>query len=390
MRARTVRASLLSKDPTTAAEAGQLIHTLAASIGWVKERKGPQRRSAYLFAKEKHAKCTICGDTFLGFELERLNCLHRHCRDCLQRNFQYTIGNPDSFPAKCCKSLPLSETSHVLSDEEMKAALAMQEAYEASKVISCFSCQGDIFLSDISRDAAYCLQCHKLTCTTCKKEMHADLCPEDPETDALKSLAKEEGWTQCPKCNRIIHRTAGCNSMTCLCKTNFCFRCGNAFPCKCFTIPHNETERSGKSRADIGFGAAFSNGSSSRKASYKERLNYRILRDYQRSALMNQVNQKLKLKDLKIRRQLKVKEIEVAKEIMRLRVKMNELSASERVEKKELRLKAIENGEVGPSAARVIVTRRNIYSWNTKPIPVEDTRPVSRRTRSQRVTEVAA
>ncbi|KAK6524441.1 hypothetical protein TWF281_011349 [Arthrobotrys megalospora] len=387
MRARTSKVSVLAKDPTTAAEAGQTIHTLATTLGWTSKRKTSQRA----FIGEKAAKCTICGDTFLGYELQRLVCGHRHCRDCLRQNFQYVINNPTAYPAKCCKNLPLSETSFVLSDEEIKAVLELQGTHESSKIIPCFSCEGEIHLSDIGRDAAYCLGCHKLTCTTCRKEMHNDLCPDDPETETLRGLAKEEGWTQCPKCSRLIHRVAGCNSMTCVCKAHFCFRCGGIYTqCVCSTIPRETSEPVNKSKASIKFGAAFADGSSSRKASFKERLNYRILRDYRIVALKNKESQKFKLKDLKLKRQLKVKEDEMAKDIIRLRVKMGELIKTEQAERRE-RLRAIRNGEIDGDgladaygAEKVIVTRRNIYTSDGVVLDNDD-RPVSRRTRSQRL-----
>ncbi|KAF3915254.1 hypothetical protein ABW20_dc0110442 [Dactylellina cionopaga] len=387
MRVRPARNLLLSKDPTTAAEAGQAIHTLSAAIGWSIKRKANFRRPTNLFQGEKSYKCTICGDTFLGFELQRLNCGHRHCSECLERNYQYVLDNPASYPAKCCKGLPLTDTSFVLSDAQMRVVLELQQTHEASKIISCFSCQGDIYLSDIGKDAAYCIKCHKLTCTTCRKEMHQDLCPEDPETDSLRNLAKEEGWTQCPKCNRLIHRTAGCNSMVCLCKAHFCFRCANPYPqCKCSTIPRIEGDQAHKSKAEITFGTAFMDGSASRKATFKERLHHRILKDYNRAALKNQENQGLRFKDLKLRQQSKKKDIEMAKEIIKLRVKMNELYQIEKAQKKESTLNNMQNDQIASSSSsgRVIVTRRNVYSWDGKSTSVQDDRPVSKRTRSQK------
>ncbi|RVD84884.1 uncharacterized protein DFL_003221 [Arthrobotrys flagrans] len=218
--------------------------------------------------------------------------------------------------------------------------------------------------------------------------MHNDLCPEDPETEKLRDLAKEEGWTQCPKCSRLIFRVSGCNSMTCLCRTNFCFRCGDIYEkCRCSSIPRNTAEPVNKSKADITFGAAFTAGSSSRKSNWKARLNRKILKDYRLGALRNKENQKVKLKDLKLKRQLKGKEDEMAKEIIRLRAKMHELAIVERIERRE-RIKAIRNGEIVVDdeyngAGRVLVTRRNIYA-SGRVVLDNDDRPVSKRTRSQR------
>ncbi|KAK6506483.1 hypothetical protein TWF506_011390 [Arthrobotrys conoides] len=383
---RSGRVSGLGKDPATAAEAAKIIHAHAVSLRWASTRKVTNRP----FFAERDGKCTICGDICPGYELQRLICGHRHCRDCLRQNYQHVINDPTNYPAKCCQILPLSETSFVLSDEEVKAILELQSAYESSKVIPCFSCEGDIYFSDIGRDAAYCSKCDKLTCTSCRKEMHDDLCPEDPETERLRTLAKEEGWTQCPKCSRLVYRVSGCNNMTCLCKANFCFRCGGLYgKCNCSFIPRDAADNANKSKVDIKFGTTFTEGSSSRKASAKERLNYRILRDYRNLAIRNQVNQKYKLKDLKLKRQSKSREDQIAKEIIRLRVKLNELIAAEKLEKKE-RIRAIRNGEIidktpYDQAAKVLVTRRNVYRSNGV-VLVQDTdeRPVSKRTRSQR------
>ncbi|KAF3912228.1 hypothetical protein AA313_de0200204 [Arthrobotrys entomopaga] len=381
MRPRTFRQSLLRKDPTTSAQAAQNILALANSIGWTDSK---HRRAGLIFPKEKAMKCSICGDTFLGYELERLGCTHRHCRECLQGNYRSVINSPESYPPKCCdeRALPVADTCHVLTDEEMKVILEMKDNYESSKVVPCFSCQGDIYLSDTTQDAAYCLKCNMLTCMTCRKEMHNDLCPEDPDTETLKSLAKEEGWTQCPKCSRLIQRTTGCNSMICVCKTNFCFRCGNGFPCKCFGTPRTDSPGL-KSQADITFGAAFAVNKDVRKADYKERLNNIILKRYHRAALKNSQNQKFQLKDLKVKRQEKEKEVEAAKEIIKLRIKMNELAQIEKAQRRELRLKALENRGGLADTKRVIVTRRNVYVADEDPMPVDDLAPVGRRTRTR-------
>ncbi|KAK6511170.1 hypothetical protein TWF481_000092 [Arthrobotrys musiformis] len=379
------KVSALGKDPATAAEAGQTIHAHATALGWTSGSKPSNRQ----FTGERNRRCSICGDSFLGYELQRLSCGHRHCRDCLRQNFQYVINDPTAYPPKCCQLLPLADTSFVLSDEEMKAVLELQSTYEASKIIPCFSCEENIYLSDIGKDAAYCMKCDKLTCTICRKEMHNDLCPEDPGTDKLLAIAKEEGWTQCPKCSRLIFRISGCNSMTCICKTIFCFRCGNPFKpkCACAAIPWEASDPMNKSKAAITFGKTFSPGSTSRGASYQERQNYKILRTYRTVALRSRENHKIELKDLKSSRQLKSKQDEIAKEIIRLRVKMGELAVIEKAQRKE-KIKAFRSGEVlledaFNDAGKVIVTRRNIYTEYGAQVRDNDDRPVSKRTRSQ-------
>ncbi|KAF3904707.1 hypothetical protein ABW21_db0209776 [Orbilia brochopaga] len=404
MPTRAQTALALGKDPATAAEASQTILSLAHKLGWTNSSK-QLRRLAPVYRKELPTKCSICGDTSPGYELVRLACGHQHCHDCLAQNYEVAINDPTAFPAKCCTSLPLAETSFVLDDAQAKAVLALRQEHEASKIVTCFSCEGDIYLSDIGKDAAYCIKCHKLTCTICKKEMHADLCPEDPDTETLRNLAKEEGWTQCPKCSRLIHRIAGCNSMICVCKTRFCFRCGCA-PCNCSKLNAAAQAASGtpipaapqrpvwppappsadwlKSKVNITFGSSLQSNTSLRTAkTFKEKIGFRLLRDYARIGQKNQESQKMKLKDIKARRAKRASEIKMALEILRLRGKMNDLAVTERKNKRELQLQAREYAAANPTR-KYTVTRRNVYSWDGSPVNLADERPIAKRTRSQK------
>ncbi|KAF3936143.1 hypothetical protein ABW19_dt0200954 [Dactylella cylindrospora] len=392
-KSRHLRTQLLSKDPTTAAEAGQTIRSLAATLGWTQAKgAAAKRRLTHIYSKEKNAKCTICQDTYLGYEVVRLNCGHRHCHDCLRQNYQCVLNDPTAYPPKCCSILPLMETAFVLDDAELKTILELKVSYEASKVIPCFSCQGDIFLSDIGRDAAYCLKCDKLTCTTCRKEMHSDLCPEDPETESLKQLAKDQGWTQCPKCNRVIHRTAGCTNMTCLCKAMFCFRCAKS-TCECKYVPGHPSNPL-KSNADISFGSTLATASSNKGASFQEKASFKMIREFRRAALGNRENNKVKLSGFKAQRQKMELEMEVARKIVKLRVKMGDLDRMEKATRDELRRKARKEGR---SVAVVVVVppERRITRSITKGTnpdydevvleDIKDTRPVAARTRSRKV-----
>lgn len=396
----------LAQDPTTAAEASQTIHALAGQIGWTSRVKEP-RRLVPVYHKELPTKCSICGDTSPGYELVRLSCGHQHCQDCLSQNYQVAINDSTAYPPRCCTDLPLAETAFVLTDAQAKAVLALREAHQASLIVTCFSCQGDIYLSELGKDAAYCISCEKLTCTTCKKEMHSDLCPEDPETESLKKLAKEEGWTQCPKCSRVINRISGCNSMTCLCKTHFCFRCGCS-PCDCVRLnqvarpppiqfappavtptplpqrPPQSVADFNKSRADIQFGTSLQSTTSLRNAkSYKERIGFRLLRDHARVAMKSHADRTMKLKDVKARRTQRALNMKLAVEILRLRSKMNDLAVIERAERTKIRKEARQYAAAHPTK-KFTVTRRNVYGWDGAPVEISDERPIAKRTRSQK------
>ncbi|KAJ6258783.1 E3 ubiquitin-protein ligase [Drechslerella dactyloides] len=376
----------LAQDPTTAAEASQTIYALAGQIGWTSRVKEP-RRLVPVYHKELPAKCFICGDTSPGYELVRLSCGHQHCQDCLSQNYQVAINDSTAYPPRCCTELPLAETAFVLTDAQAKAVLALREAHQASLIVTCFSCQGDIYLSELGKDAAYCISCEKLTCTTCKKEMHSDLCPEDPETENLKKLAKEEGWTQCPKCSRVINRISGCNSMTCLLNQvarpppiQFAPPAVTLLPQR----PPQSVVDFNKSRADITFGASLQSTTSLRNAkSYKERIGFRLLRDHARVAMKSHADRTMKLKDVKARRTQRALNMKLAVEILRLRSKMNDLAVIERAERSKIRKEAREYAAAHPTK-KFTVTRKNIYGWDGAPVELSDERPIAKRTRSQK------
>lgn len=79
-----------------------------------------------------------------------------------------------------------------------------------------------------------CQDCGKDTCSMCKGEGHAvgDVCGKNDNADkeALLELATEQGWQQCPDCHRMVELYYGCNHMTCVCHSEWCYKC--KAPCK--------------------------------------------------------------------------------------------------------------------------------------------------------------
>ncbi|RUO97103.1 hypothetical protein BC936DRAFT_140978 [Jimgerdemannia flammicorona] len=62
---------------------------------------------------------------------------------------------------------------------------------------------------------------------TCKQYQSLPPSQRNPEEVALLNLATSMSWHRCPKCRALIERNQGCNHMTCRCKAEFCYRCGN-------------------------------------------------------------------------------------------------------------------------------------------------------------------
>ncbi|KAG8934216.1 hypothetical protein FRC02_010386 [Tulasnella sp. 418] len=100
---------------------------------------------------------------------------------------------------------------------------------------------------DLDVPQAECPACHILMCVPCRSVWHGGLTCEQfqdlpegeraPEDRAVIELAKSERWRRCPSCHAIIELSHGCNHMTCICKHEFCHRCGADWKGRCTRQP---------------------------------------------------------------------------------------------------------------------------------------------------------
>jgi hypothetical protein len=87
---------------------------------------------------------------------------------------------------------------------------------------------------DYDEDIEYfeCKQCHQYICLPCNTAAHPHTsCADNKVVDKVEEakLGEEmlkKGFKKCPWCGRYIEKTVGCNFMTCVCKKEFCFKCG--------------------------------------------------------------------------------------------------------------------------------------------------------------------
>ncbi|KAF9652364.1 hypothetical protein BDM02DRAFT_3089237 [Thelephora ganbajun] len=89
---------------------------------------------------------------------------------------------------------------------------------------------------------AQCPACFKWVCVSCKAMWHMDMSCEQyqslpmdersPEDQLAIELAKAKQWRRCPGCHAIVELTQGCNHIKCLCKKEFCFKCGSPWDVK--------------------------------------------------------------------------------------------------------------------------------------------------------------
>ncbi|KAF3177942.1 hypothetical protein EYR41_006544 [Orbilia oligospora] len=193
------------------------------------------------YPQEECIACFTCESTIPAYQTVTLKCGHIHCHTCLLINYETVLKFPTGYPPRCCQPLDFESTAFSLSAEQIESLLRAKAQHESTRIIPCAYCGEDLFDAKalISESAAYCLSCNKLTCTTCRKEMHKDVCPESQGILEFQKAAIKAKWNQCPKCNRIIEKSGGCNHISCECGQSFCSKCGepirleDGWGCRC-------------------------------------------------------------------------------------------------------------------------------------------------------------
>ncbi|KAI3883800.1 hypothetical protein MKW92_006156 [Papaver armeniacum] len=196
--------------------------------------------------------CNICleeKDIMQIFSVD--GCLHRYCCSCMKQHAEVKLlhglvpgcpheGCQTQLIADSCKkfltpkfiemmTLRLKEASVPVTEKLYCPYPKCSTLMSKSEVLS----SNDLF-GTANRSGAYkCIKCHGLFCINCKVPWHRGMsCLEykrlNPrgEEAKLKSLASQQLWRQCVKCNHMIELAEGCYHMTCRCGFEFCYTCG--------------------------------------------------------------------------------------------------------------------------------------------------------------------
>lgn len=91
----------------------------------------------------------------------------------------------------------------------------------------------------------YCCECRTsmllpahscpCTCSACTQGLSCEEYQQLPEKlhsaagAGVFALAQSKKWKRCPCCGHTVAKNKGCNHMTCLCKTSFCYGCGGKY-----------------------------------------------------------------------------------------------------------------------------------------------------------------
>ncbi|SMR44036.1 unnamed protein product [Zymoseptoria tritici ST99CH_1A5] len=202
--------------------------TVAESSTWAALRAA--------FGEPPLCECAGCGDFTESLDLARVPCDHEYCRTCLEDIFVLSLKEKDSFPPRCCEEIQLSDVrKHLPSD----LATDFEARYEelSTKIRTyCHekACSAFIPPGDINEETGTCPQCKRTTCTVCKEAYHLGDCPKDESLQLLLQAADVAQWQRCYQCGRMVDLFIGCNHITCHCKAQFCYVCGEPWKtCEC-------------------------------------------------------------------------------------------------------------------------------------------------------------
>ncbi|XMA13408.1 hypothetical protein WAI453_006199 [Rhynchosporium graminicola] len=182
--------------------------------------------------------CTACRDTFSFCELSRAPCTHEYCRSCLQDLFITSMTDDTLFPPRCCRqpitpsmSIRIYLTTKIVDDYEAKKV-----EFDTPNRTYCSNplCSSFIRTNCVVEERASCQVCQVVTCTICKGTAHDGDCPEDEALNLVLETARQNEWQRCYNCNRLVELATGCNHITCTCRAEFCYKCGERWKtCQC-------------------------------------------------------------------------------------------------------------------------------------------------------------
>ncbi|CAG9946053.1 unnamed protein product [Clonostachys rosea f. rosea IK726] len=188
-------------------------------------------------------ECIACGDRFSSLALSHSPCSHEYCRQCLISLVHSSLQDESLFPPRCCgQHIPI-KPGPWFSPKLIGEFQAKKIEFDTPNRTYCNepSCSTFVPPMFIIGEAAWCPKCSRKTCIHCKGRYHTGICPSDGASQQVLQLAEASGWQRCYACQRIIELDHGCNHITCLCKAEFCYVCGERW--KTCTCPQWQEER---------------------------------------------------------------------------------------------------------------------------------------------------
>lgn len=189
--------------------------------------------------------CVVCIQRLKRGGHIQLLCGHSYCHQCLRNLFMQALTFEAKFPPKCCQRRITPTVAGSALTSELRGLYHEKEVeYSTVNRVYCCAptCSAFIPPKHIQGRSAACPKCAMSTCASCKQTFHGHNtpCPRDRARESVMNVANAEGWKSCPRCHAVVEHAEGCVHMTCHCGHQFCYRCGENWPCQCMRADPRE------------------------------------------------------------------------------------------------------------------------------------------------------
>jgi len=178
-------------------------------------------------------ECNICKDSLTVDKIDKLECGHPFCTDCIQR---YVRGSPSRhYICPVCKhTITPDYLQYFMRDNDdflQRLDIECLKSALGEEFITCPICSSCYHKDGQNLIQANCPECNKTFCTKCHVAWHVNMKCEEYQKQLLNpdllKLIRSQNWKQCPHCKEGVEKASGCNHMKCIqCKTEFCYSCG--------------------------------------------------------------------------------------------------------------------------------------------------------------------
>ncbi|KAI5463396.1 hypothetical protein BGZ63DRAFT_330984, partial [Mariannaea sp. PMI_226] len=180
--------------------------------------------------------CTTCLSEVPASKCPKLECGHRKCHACLQKNFEQSLNDSQQMPPMCCDiPIQLHLVDGLLDSSFKRKWNRKFVEYATQNRIYCPRCGEWIKPTSTHRDRisgrtmGQCERCDERVCVSCRNKWHYPRrCLKDGEAH------KDEGWSHCYKCNSVSKPQEGRLRIHCRCGAKYCVICGGKWKsCDC-------------------------------------------------------------------------------------------------------------------------------------------------------------
>ncbi|RAL13649.1 BRcat and Rcat domain-containing protein [Aspergillus homomorphus CBS 101889] len=187
-------------------------------------------------------RCVCCLDIMPAECLVSMPCQHKYCSRCMKQMVFTVMSEEGLFPPRCCKLniptevilpvLTLKEKTFYMSKAQEYATPAAERRYCPTAICGRFIPPQHLNSKSPSQACPYC---GTKICSGCRDLAHTSKgCFPDPGLAAFLEEARLKQWQRCYSCGSMVELMSGCDHVTCRCKAQFCYKCGDPwFACAC-------------------------------------------------------------------------------------------------------------------------------------------------------------